>query len=346
MEEELNIKSSLMMPPKKDMISMGNAQLGFMNLFAIPLFQGVADIMPGMTYTMDELQSNKTQFEAKLAAAKAAAQPDIADLRRSMREGTMSPRTTSFILEKKADSQAPALTPAPAPAPEAEAEGDSQRHGSDGVASNADTVKESIPDSAPLTEANSTSTIVQSTNEASPSHLLSANHKEIYFIRGSDSSFEAVRQLADSDPFQVRHRGDSNSDKPTQARQRISETTDGSVSGTYGGDWASQATSGTGKVAVSPSTQGTSIVSNDSVDRIVGVAPLNMSPSSNKGCLTTGVSLEQTTSEDMSSGTGSIGRAEGKSLKKRPSRFRIKEFPFFRRSKGSSPPFPAADTTN
>lgn len=336
MEEELDIKSSLMMPPKKDMISLGNAQLGFMNMFAIPLFQGVADIMPGMTYTIDELEANKTQFEAKLAAAKAAAQPDVADVRRSMQEGTMSPRTTSFIADKKADSQAP----------EAEAEGSTQRHGSDGVASNADTVKESIPDSAPLTEANSTSTIVQPANEASPSHLLSADHKEIYFLRGSDSSFEAVRQLADSDPFQVRHRGDSNPDKPTQARQRISETTDGSVSGTYGGDWASQATSGTGKVAVSPSTQGTSIVSNDSVDRTAGVSPLNMSPSSNKGCLASGVSLEQTTSEDVSSGTGSIGRAEGKSLKKRPSRFRIKEFPFFRRSKGTSPPFPAADATN
>lgn len=339
MEEELDIKTSLMMPPKKDILSLGTGQLGFMNMFAIPLFQGVADIMPGMKYVVEELEINKSLFEMKVRDAKASLGPEILGLQRGMREGTMSPRTTSFIADKTATS-----TPT--------AEVDAQLNGhstngsdSDGVRSTPDTVKESIPDSETLTNAESASTVVQSPTE--PSHLLSADRKEIYFIRGSNSSFDAVRELADSDPFNTRGRGDSTTDKSMPGgHQRRSETTDGSISGAYGGDWASQATSGTGKVAQSPSTQGTSVVSNDDMDRTAGVSPLEMSPPSTKSGLLPGSYLEPTTSEDMSSGTGSIGKAEGKTLKKRPSRFRIKEFPFFRRSKGTSPPFPAADVTH
>ncbi|KOS18613.1 hypothetical protein ESCO_000719 [Escovopsis weberi] len=65
MEDELEITSSLMAPPKKDFLSLANAQLGFMNLFAIPLFQGVADVMPGMLYAVEQLKTNKLAFETR-----------------------------------------------------------------------------------------------------------------------------------------------------------------------------------------------------------------------------------------------------------------------------------------
>lgn len=56
MEGELQIQSSLMAPPKQDIASLAKSQLGFMNLFAIPLFQGVADIMPAMRHTVEKLR--------------------------------------------------------------------------------------------------------------------------------------------------------------------------------------------------------------------------------------------------------------------------------------------------
>ncbi|KAK4169406.1 3',5'-cyclic-nucleotide phosphodiesterase regA [Cladorrhinum sp. PSN259] len=60
----------------------------------------------------------------------------------------------------------------------------------------------------------------------------------------------------------------STSDSPNLSQQRRSETTEGS-SAPYNGDWSDQATSATtNKMPLSPSTQGTSIVSNrDSLDR-------------------------------------------------------------------------------
>ncbi|RSL87496.1 hypothetical protein CEP52_015502 [Fusarium oligoseptatum] len=70
MEGELGIPSSLMSPPKQDMTSLAKSQLGFMNLFATPLFQGVADIMPTMDYTVEELEMNKSLFELKLQQEK------------------------------------------------------------------------------------------------------------------------------------------------------------------------------------------------------------------------------------------------------------------------------------
>jgi 3',5'-cyclic-nucleotide phosphodiesterase len=46
-------------PPVREIIELGKSQLGFMNMFAIPLFQGVTDVMPGMSYCVDELQQEQ-----------------------------------------------------------------------------------------------------------------------------------------------------------------------------------------------------------------------------------------------------------------------------------------------
>ncbi|CRK30445.1 hypothetical protein BN1708_000961, partial [Verticillium longisporum] len=75
MENELEIQSSLLATPKKDLVSLAKAQLGFMNMFAIPLFQGVADIMPTMQYTVDELERNKVLFEGRVHEEQAKEDP-------------------------------------------------------------------------------------------------------------------------------------------------------------------------------------------------------------------------------------------------------------------------------
>ena len=66
MENEIGIQSSLVSQPKKEFMALVKAQLGFMNMFAIPLFQGVADVLPTMQYAVDELETNKAIFEKQV----------------------------------------------------------------------------------------------------------------------------------------------------------------------------------------------------------------------------------------------------------------------------------------
>lgn len=342
MEEELDIKSSLLAQPKKDILSLSNAQLGFMNMFAIPLFQGVADIMPAMRYTVDELEINKGLFEQKVQEEKAKQSPDELRLRRGIREGTFSPRTRSYIGDN--DSQENQPTP----------KAEQTENTTDGAVKERGVVPQVVADVA-----------IRDTQPAPPvsdepadiSHAIQTiptpqetpiPHQQ---PNGTTSTFDAVRELADSDPFNCRSRGDSGTESKTSThfgRQRCSETTEGSASGAFAGDWQSQATTATtGKMALSPSTQGTSIVSNESVERTLSATGMNISPPSTSSHGSPGTILHNGgAADDELSHGGSIGKAEGKSLRKKSSRFRMKDFPFFRRNKASSPPLPASDTTN
>lgn len=297
MEDELEIKSSLMAMPKKDILSLSNAQLGFMNMFAIPLFQGVAEIMPGMEYTVGELHSNKKLFEDK-----------VQEEQTKISQTKTKTRTRSSTFENDNEMKNIEISPAPSPS----------------------TAKSGHDPHTPV------------------------EHQDVNGVTfGAPSSFDAVRDLTESDPFSCHRPDDPMEGRLVSPKHRTSDTPEGSLSTGYHADWTSQAAStATGKMTLSPSTQGTSIVSNEAGDRNLGVPAYNMSPLSLKGSPTSprrdrDQDRDRDTSqvdEDSPFG-GSIGRAEGKALKKRPSRFRMKDFPFFKRNKGSSPPFPTADTS-
>ncbi|KPM36842.1 hypothetical protein AK830_g9716 [Neonectria ditissima] len=341
MESELGIQSSLMAPPKQDVTSLSKGQLGFMNLFATPLFQGVADIMPAMKYTVDELERNKSCFEQKLQEDKAKFSKEDPVRRRLLKEGTFSPRTMSFAVPAEEVSKESSLS-------------DMDRASDTTPLGNGmppmprvDGHDESPMDSEPTTDS---------------SHTLDTfgGFKQ---MNGSTSTFDAVRELANSDPFHSRNREDSYPDGKSMpsGKQRSSETTEGSVSGTCSGDWASQATSATtGKMPMSPSTRGTSIVSGESTEHPFGIPTINVSSPSLKDTpeMTyhdSSVADDETRSIGSTGGStggsagesigGSIGKAEGKSLRKKTSRFRMKDFPFFRRHKGSGSPCSATDST-
>ncbi|KAF2709447.1 HD-domain/PDEase-like protein [Pleomassaria siparia CBS 279.74] len=68
MEQELQIPSCLFGgPPVRDnLIKLGESQIGFMNIFARPLFEAVADILPAMRYAVDEILTNKDIWESKI----------------------------------------------------------------------------------------------------------------------------------------------------------------------------------------------------------------------------------------------------------------------------------------
>lgn len=348
MEEELQIKSSLLAPPKSDLVSLATAQLGFMNLFAMPLFHGVTDILPAMSYTVEELKTNKILFERKVqdeaalplpaATSKPGAAVKLAedDERRQravtgeVPRGGPRPASKEGAPTRNQKLQPPPSSPTrwPRAAPKEERLGGLGKARGQG------------PDGAMA----ATSSTSAAAAVASPSS-------------SSLSSFDVVRELADSDPFHCRDRapGAAAADETASTAagpQRCSETTDGSTSGVFAGDWQSQATStATGKAALSPSTKGTSIVSSDSIEHGGGGGPgpeLGSATMGKHGSPDTVRRHDEAAEgeEGPRSSGGTIGKAEAKGLKKKPSRFRMKDFPFFRRNKGTSPPLPAeADAT-
>ncbi|KAH4995035.1 hypothetical protein HBI76_009460 [Parastagonospora nodorum] len=68
MEQELQMPSCLFggPPVRDDLIKLGESQIGFMNIFACPLFEAVTDILPAMRFAVDEILANKTVWENKI----------------------------------------------------------------------------------------------------------------------------------------------------------------------------------------------------------------------------------------------------------------------------------------
>ncbi|CAO2657604.1 Nn.00g037300.m01.CDS01 [Neocucurbitaria sp. VM-36] len=68
MEQELQMPSCLFggPPVREDIIKLGESQIGFMNIFARPLFEAVTDILPAMRFAVDEILSNKAIWEKKI----------------------------------------------------------------------------------------------------------------------------------------------------------------------------------------------------------------------------------------------------------------------------------------
>ncbi|RKF53929.1 putative 3 5 -cyclic nucleotide phosphodiesterase [Golovinomyces cichoracearum] len=66
MEKDLGIPSVLVAPPVREITQLGKSQIGFMETFALPLFQEVTNIMPAMSFCVRELQKNKSIWEDKI----------------------------------------------------------------------------------------------------------------------------------------------------------------------------------------------------------------------------------------------------------------------------------------
>lgn len=89
MEEELQIPSALFAPPVRDsIIELGKSQIGFMNLFALPLFQGVRDLMPAMNFAVDEMHENQRTWQSKI---------DEEMLKRVVQDENLSPPQTGAL---------------------------------------------------------------------------------------------------------------------------------------------------------------------------------------------------------------------------------------------------------
>jgi len=65
MEKELNLPTCLFggPPDPRNVIKMGESQIGFMTMFARPLFEAVANVLPAMDFGVREMQANQKVWE-------------------------------------------------------------------------------------------------------------------------------------------------------------------------------------------------------------------------------------------------------------------------------------------
>jgi len=94
MEKDLEIPSALFAAPATEIIALAKSQIGFINIFAIPLFSGVADIMPQMQYCVKELQINVEAWKSKIEYERARENNDQS----YMTDGMFSPRSMSVAV--------------------------------------------------------------------------------------------------------------------------------------------------------------------------------------------------------------------------------------------------------
>jgi 3',5'-cyclic-nucleotide phosphodiesterase len=363
METDLGIPSALFAPPVREIIELGKSQIGFMNMFAIPLFQGVTDVMPPMGYCVQELQRNKAAWEERIALEQAKAKQDGDDS--AMTDGMFSPRTMSVANPSDASHQKisnATLLP--------------EHHLRKALLSKSpfyhangslDEVFE--PEHHSLPEISTTSAPHTESPNPSPSELLpdpqsrrSANKPsqlQLSFATAvAPSLLDHPSQDSQTNGFSIAPSLVTDPmvihpimiDPPTpntgkEEKQRSSDGTsgtEGSVSATSGQDWTSQATSATtGKMPLSPSTQGTSIMSSDSLEKSSNGGN-NQTPTRSPCSRSEGASPAMTDESHSDR-----GREDGKgmvmekvrNLTKKPSRFRM-NMKFWGRSKSSSPPVP------
>ena len=293
MEDEIGIQSSLVSPPKKDFMPLAKSQLGFMNMFAIPLFQGVADVLPTMQYTVDQLEVNKALFEKQVEEI-----PGMGEERRKrLTEGMLSPRSMSLAIQSEDDPSRK-----------------TSAHSSDRC---------EMPENHAEMKKSGSSPPDQPTQIP--------NRRRQYKEVNGTSAYDSVTSFPEGDPF---HESENRA-TTRSGKQRSSETTEGSSSAPCTADWQSQATSATtGKMPFSPSTQGTSIVSQESIDFLSHAhATTITAPNAYNIPLPTTPAEVAASEEDSNGGTLKPDR----SLRKKTSRFRMNALNIFRRNKGSSP---------
>ncbi|KAI9789871.1 MAG: 3',5'-cyclic-nucleotide phosphodiesterase [Candelina submexicana] len=96
MEKDLGMPSALFGgPPVRDsIIKMGESQIGFMNIFALPLFQAVTDVLPAMTFAVREMQCNMKIWNGKIEDEKLKQHPQKVISKGSF-DGALSPKSSS-----------------------------------------------------------------------------------------------------------------------------------------------------------------------------------------------------------------------------------------------------------
>lgn len=364
MEQDLGIPSALYAAPVREIVELGKSQIGFMNMFAIPLFQGVTDVMPDMEFTVNELHLNKSTWEGKIQEEQAKARQDSDDS--GLMDGVFSPRTMSLATSSTASHHKTNTTPSTArssndsevrikallnkspfsPPNGALEESTEPVHFTSVPGFSTTSPTDSNPSPSDVTPDASRrspkpSQLQLDNQNASP---LAREIKNAYVHGDKDylSGFVRAESGTTTDPLLSAHL-DENANGIAQDNQRSSDITEGSISAET--ESASQTTSATtNRLPLSPTSRGTSVRSDASFEKshtptaaIPGRAtpptgsytstPVNYSPDEH--------SARSETNEGRSALMGTV-----RNLRKKPSRFRVNSLNFWRKNKSDNPPVP------
>lgn len=365
MEVELGIPTALFAPPVRDsIVELGKSQIGFMNLFALPLFVGVSDVLPAMRFSVDEIVTNKGMWEAKIKQGEVEREEDLKDSHlRAPTDGVLSPRSRSVSTQSQSpEPHPPTLVAAEAggaTSPLLSSPRDPMETSPRSSLTTLGHLAGSLPEPArvshmgdlegpmeagqdtasrrssgvcPTTsklhgQRSSSNTALRSNNQVSALGLPSPERRA-----SADHSLVAVLVTSPG--------GKRPKTSPKAAKRHSSEK--GSLPSSN--EWQSQTTSPTTNVTYSPTTEATSILSETSSERVrfdgvpascgAGAMALAMMGSSD--------STEQSWTGNSSSTTTTTTATDpmGKSIRHRPSRWKLSHFWKNRRkttSNGSSP---------
>ena len=81
-------------PELGNLIKLADSQIGFMNIFARPLFEGVTKILPAMGFAVDEMKANNEIWDEKIKQESVMGGPKTGN-RKTMSENSLSPRSES-----------------------------------------------------------------------------------------------------------------------------------------------------------------------------------------------------------------------------------------------------------
>ncbi|KAH8815665.1 hypothetical protein F5884DRAFT_187352 [Xylogone sp. PMI_703] len=343
MEVDLGIPTALFAPPVREIIELGKSQIGFMNMFAIPLFQGVTDVMPDMAFCVDELHRNKAAWESRIEQENARGRIDSLAVDSMYAPHTLTLDVPSDAMNRRKSSSVSPFVITKTQRTQSIAVHDVV-HESD-EASTATTVQLTASPVSPSSE--STAMVSANgalTNGLPPLETASLIASAPAVLSHGDSPAGSVERDDVVNGVELRSSvTDSAVDSEMFVKgekQRNSNTTDST--GTAHRDSGSQATSATtSKLPLSPSTKGTSIASHESNERngnshTPTLATRSPSEKGHTSTQTSTVSEESTTYE----GKGVLLETVHK-IRKRPSRFRMNALHFWKRGKSQSPPMPA-----
>ena len=96
MEQRVGLETTLPGGPPElgNLTKLATSQIGFMNMFACPLFEAVADILPPMKFAVEHIKQNQTIWQEKIEEEKNKEETRV-EVERYSREGFQSPRSGS-----------------------------------------------------------------------------------------------------------------------------------------------------------------------------------------------------------------------------------------------------------
>lgn len=341
MEQDLGIPTALFAAPVREIVELGKSQVGFMNMFAIPLFQGVTNVMPAMEFAVNELQRNKSAWEDRIQEEQAKARHDSDDS--GVMDGVFSPRTMSLATSSSASHHKTNTTPSTA----------RSSHDSE---IRIKALLNKSPFSPPNGALDESSEAVQhpslpafsisrTNSDPSPSDATDPNQPLADQYRTRDAQLlESKASQSNSDEVMAPFTADPGStgcfDKvacSTPSKQRNSYTTEESNSA--GAESTSQSTTATTNKL--PLSQTTSVKSGTSLENHSTPTTGGMVASPGTGSATStpvnGSPDESARRQETHEGKSPLMETV-RNLRKKPSRFRVNGLNFWKRSKSDSPP--------